>query len=52
MEDVQYATGKEQTALTNSSRKNETAGPQWNNAHLWRWLEVKVNSDAVKNNIA
>ena len=36
LEDVQYATGKEQTALTNGSRKNEMAGPQWNTAHLWR----------------
>ena len=27
-EGVQYATGEEQTAITNSSRKNEAAGPK------------------------
>jgi len=26
LEDVQYATGEEQRAITNSSRKNETGG--------------------------
>ena len=26
---VQYATGEEQRALINSSRKNEVAGPKW-----------------------
>ena len=26
---VQYATGEEQRAITNSSRKNEEAGPKW-----------------------
>ena len=28
-EGVQYATDKEQRASTNSSRKNEAAGPKW-----------------------
>ena len=28
-EGVQYATGEEQRAVTNSSRKNEEAGPKW-----------------------
>ena len=28
-EGVQYATGEEQRATTNSSRKNEAAGPKW-----------------------
>ena len=28
-EDVQCATGLEQRAITNSSRKNEVAGPKW-----------------------
>ena len=28
LEDVHYATGKEQRATTNSSRKNETVGPK------------------------
>ena len=27
-EGVQYATGEEQTAITNSSRKSEVAGPK------------------------
>ena len=26
---VQYATGEEQRAVTNSSSKNEAAGPKW-----------------------
>ena len=50
-EDVQYATGKEQRAITNSFRKNET-GQTRNKAQLWKCLVVKVNSDAIKNNIA
>ena len=29
LEGVQYATKEEQRVITNSSRKNETAGPQW-----------------------
>ena len=28
-EGVQYATGEEQRAVTNSSSKNEAAGPKW-----------------------
>ena len=28
-EGVQYATGKEQRAITNSSRKNKAARPKW-----------------------
>ena len=28
-ESVQYTTGEEQRAITNSSRKNEAAGPKW-----------------------
>ena len=28
-ESVQYATGEEQRAITNISRKNEAAGPKW-----------------------
>ena len=27
--DVLYATGEEQRTMTNSSRKNEVAGPKW-----------------------
>ena len=29
LEGIQYATGEEQRAITNSSRKNEAAGPKW-----------------------
>ena len=29
LEGLQYATGEEQKAITNSSRKNEVAGPKW-----------------------
>ena len=29
LEDVQYATGEKWRAITNSSRKNEVAGPKW-----------------------
>ena len=29
LEGVQYATGKEQRATTNSSRRNDMAGPKW-----------------------
>ena len=28
-EGIQYATGEEQRAITNSSRKNEEAEPKW-----------------------
>jgi len=29
LEGVQYATGGVQRAVTNSSRKNDVAGPEW-----------------------
>ena len=29
LEGIQYATGEEQRAITNSSRKIEEAGPKW-----------------------
>ena len=48
----QYATGKEQRAITNSSRKNEVAGQKRSDTQLWMCLVVRVKSDAVKNNIA
>ena len=51
LEGVQYATGKEQRAITNSFRKNET-GQTRNDAQLWKCPVVKVYSDAIKNNIA
>ena len=28
-EGIQYVNGQEQRAITNSSRKNEVAGPKW-----------------------
>ena len=34
LEGVQYATGEEQRAITNSSRKNEATAPKW------KWLPV------------
>ena len=46
---TQYATGDQ---WRNNSRKNEEMGPKQNNTQLWMCLEVKVKSDAVKNNIA
>ena len=49
---VQYTTGEEQRAITNSSRKNEAAGQSRNNTQLWMCLMVKVKSYAVNNNIA
>ena len=42
-EGVQHATaGEEWKAITNSSRKNEVAGPSGNDALLWICLVVKV----------
>ena len=45
-EGVQYATGEEETAIINSSRKNKVTGLRW------MCLVVKVKLDAVMNNIA
>ena len=45
---INYASGEEQMAIINSSRKNEAAGPKW------KWHSIvdvsggKVKSDAVK----
>ena len=51
-EDVQYATGEEQRAITNSSRKNEDAEPKrkWYSAADVSGGEIM--SSVVKNNIA
>ena len=35
-------------AITNSSRKNDVAEPNRNDAQLWMCLVVKVKSDAVR----
>ena len=50
-EGIQYVNGQEQRAITNSSRKNEVAGPKQKGTQLWMCLVVKVKFDAVKNNI-
>ena len=47
-EGVQYATGEEQRAITNSSRKNEAAGPKQKQHSVTMGLVVKVKSDAVR----
>ena len=49
MEGVHYVTGED---LRNSSRENEVAAQSRNYAQLWTCLVVKVESDAVKKNIA
>ena len=50
LEGVHYATGDKWRAIvnTNSSRKNEVAGPK----PLWMCLVVKVKFSAIRNNIA
>ena len=49
---MRYDTEEEQRAITNSSRKNEAAGPKRYVAHLCMCLVVKVKSDAEKSNTA
>ena len=49
---VQYATGEEWRAITHSPRKNEAFEGSRNDIPLWMCLVVKVESDAVNNNIA
>ena len=50
---VQYATGEEQRATTNSSRKNEVAGPKLKQHSIVNMcLVMKVKSNAVKKSIA
>ena len=51
-EGIQYATGEELRAITNSSRQNEVAGLKRNDVQLWMCLVVKIKSNAVRNNIA
>ena len=52
LEVVQYAIWKEQRTITNSSRKNEAAGPKQKWCSLVDVSGVKVKFDAVKNNTA
>ena len=51
LEGVQYATGEEQRAITNSPRKNEVTGPKQKQCSV---VEVSggERNNAVKNNIA
>ena len=49
---VSSVTGKEQRAVTNSSRKNEVAGPKQKQHSVVDGLVVKVKSNAIKINIA
>ena len=51
-EGIHYATGEEQRIITNSSRKNEAAGPKQKQSSVWMYLVMKVKSNAIKNNIA
>ena len=51
-ESIQNATGEEQRAITNHSRKNEVPEPKGKLPQLCTCPVVKVKSDAVKNNIA
>ena len=49
-EGVQYTTGKEQRAITVAPERMKRPGKSGNDIQLWICLEVKVKSDAVKNN--
>ena len=52
LESVQYVTGEEWRAITNSSSKNEATGPKLKRRlDVWMCLVLKVKSDAIKNNI-
>ena len=53
-EGLQYATKKEQRAISNSSSKNEATGPKQKQCSVVDVLHlmVKVKSDPVKNNVA
>ena len=41
---------EEQRAITNSSRKNEAAGPKWKQRSVGMCLVVEIMSNAVKKN--
>jgi len=49
-EGVQYTTEKEQRAITIAPERMKRPGKSGNDILLWICLEVKVKSDAVKNN--
>ena len=52
LEGVLYATGEEQSAITNNPKWLKQLGQSRNDNQLWMCLVVKVKSSAVKNNIA
>ena len=51
-EGVLYATGEEQKAITNNSKRMMQLDQSRNDNQLWMYLVVKVKSSAVKSNIA
>ena len=51
-EGVQYATGEEQRAITNSSRKNEVAEPNWKCHSVMDVSGGKSKIQCYKKNIA
>ena len=50
-ESVRYATGEEWRKLLITTEIMKRLGQSGNDAQLWMCLVVKVNSDAVNNNI-
>ena len=52
LEVVQYAIWKEQRTITNSSRKNEAAGPKQKRCSLVDVSVMKLKSSAVQNSAA
>ena len=52
LEGVQDASGEEQRAFTNSSRKNEAAGQKQKQHSVVDVSGGEIKSDAIKNNIA
>ena len=51
-EGIQYATGKECRTVTNSSRKNEVAGPKQKQCSVVDVSVMREKFCAIKNNIA
>ena len=52
MKIVQYVTGEEQRAITNSSRNNEVAEPEGKQGSTVDVCGGESKSDAIKNNIS
>ena len=51
-EGVQYATGEEQRAITNSSRKNEAVRPKWKQCSIMDASGGESKTRCCKNNMA